>query len=150
MRSHMSTSVFMLVLDSDNFIWRSCSLKTSILSVKCMPWWRHQMERFSALLVLCAGNSPGPVNSPHKGQWRRALMFSLICVYINGWVNNREAGDLRRHHGHYDVNLMPYREGQFQLLHCIPLRKCKCRFSYLHRLHILQRRLPDFTWTRQP
>ena len=35
-------------------------------------------------------------NSPHKGQWCGALMFSLICVWINGWVNNREAGDLRR------------------------------------------------------
>ena len=34
-----------------------------------------------------------PVNSPHKGQWRGALMFSLICVWMNGWVNNREAGD---------------------------------------------------------
>ena len=33
-------------------------------------------------------------------------MFSLICVWINGWVNNREAGDLRRHSGHYDVNVM--------------------------------------------
>ena len=51
-------------------------------------WWRHQMETFSALLVLCTGNSPVPVNSPHKGQWRGALMFSLICVWINGWVNN--------------------------------------------------------------
>ena len=38
-----------------------------------------------------------PVNSPHKGQWRGALMFSLICTRINGWVNNGEAGDLRRH-----------------------------------------------------
>ena len=43
------------------------------------------------------------VNSPHKGQWRRALMFSLICAWINSWVNNREAVDLRRHHAHYDV-----------------------------------------------
>ena len=37
-------------------------------------WWRHQMEPFSALIVLCAVNSP--VNSPHKGQWRGAWMFS--------------------------------------------------------------------------
>ena len=41
-----------------------------------------------------------------KGQWRGALMFSLICVWINGWVNNRESGDLRRHLGHYDVIVM--------------------------------------------
>ena len=69
-------------------------------------WWRHQMETFSALLALCAGNSPVPVNSPHKGQWRGALMFSLIYAWINDWVNNREAGDLRRHRGHYDVIVM--------------------------------------------
>ena len=42
------------------------------------------------------------VNSPHKGQWR-ALIFSLICVWINDWVNNRETGDLRRHRAHHDV-----------------------------------------------
>ena len=71
-----------------------------------VTWWRHQMETFSALLALCAGNSPLPVNSPHKGQWRGALMFSLICTRINDWVNNREAGNLRRHRGHYVVNVM--------------------------------------------
>ena len=47
-----------------------------------------------------------PVNSPHKGQWCGALMFTLICARINGWVNNREAGDLRRYSGHYDVIVM--------------------------------------------
>ena len=33
-------------------------------------------------------------------------MFSLICVWINGWVNNREIGDLRRDRAHYDVIVM--------------------------------------------
>ena len=47
-----------------------------------------------------------PVNSPNKDQWRGALMFTLICARINGWVNNRAAGDLRRHCAHYDVILM--------------------------------------------
>ena len=47
-----------------------------------------------------------PVNSPHKGQWRGALMFTLICARINGWVNCREVGDLRRHRAHYDVIVM--------------------------------------------
>ena len=42
----------------------------------------------------------------HKGQWHGALMFSLICTWINGWVNNRDAGDLRRHNAHYDVIVM--------------------------------------------
>ena len=47
-----------------------------------------------------------PVNSPRKGQWRGALLFSSIYVWINGWVNNGEAGDLRRYRAHYDVNVM--------------------------------------------
>ena len=47
-----------------------------------------------------------PVNSPHKGQWRGALMFSLICAWINSWANNREAGDWRHHRAHYDVIVM--------------------------------------------
>ena len=64
------------------------------------------METFSALLAICAGNSPSLGNSPHKGQWRGALMLSLICVWINGWVNNREAGDLRCYRVHYDVTVM--------------------------------------------
>ena len=91
-------------------VWNKCSEKILlwILNFVVLPrsWWRHQMETFSASLALCAGNSPGPVNSPHKGQWRGALMFSLICVWINGWVNNREAGDLKRHRGPYDVIVM--------------------------------------------
>ena len=56
----------------------------------------------SAFLALCAETLPVPVNSPHKGQWRGALMFSLICAWINDWVNNREAGD----RGHYDVHVI--------------------------------------------
>ena len=46
------------------------------------------------------------VNSLHKGQWCRALMFSLICAWINDWVNNHEAGGLRCHLAHYDVTGM--------------------------------------------
>ena len=44
-----------------------------------------------------------PVNSPHKGQWRVALMFSLIYAWTNTWGNNEDAGDLRRHRAHYDI-----------------------------------------------
>ena len=57
------------------------------------------METFSALLAICARNSPVPVISPHKCQWRG----DLICAWISGWVNNRDAGDLRRNRAHYDV-----------------------------------------------
>ena len=46
------------------------------------------------------------VDSPHKGQWHRALMFSLICAWTNGWANNQDASDLRRLHTNYDVTVM--------------------------------------------
>ena len=33
-------------------------------------------------------------------------MFSLIYAWLNGWVNNGDAGDLRRHRANYDVKVM--------------------------------------------
>ena len=71
-----------------------------------LSWWRHQMETFSASLAFVPGNHRSPVNSPHKGQCHGALIFSLICVWINDWVNNREDGEFRRHRDYYDVTVM--------------------------------------------
>ena len=64
------------------------------------------MEPFSTLLAFVRGIHQSPVNSPHKGQWRGAVMFSLICAWINSWTNNHVAGYLRCHRAHYDVNVM--------------------------------------------
>ena len=64
--------------------------------------WKH----FPLYWPFVRGIHRSPVNSSHKGQWRGTLMFSLICAWINGWVNNREAGDLRRNRAHYDVIVM--------------------------------------------
>ena len=64
--------------------------------------WKH----FPRYWPFVRGIHRSPVNSPHKGQWRGALMFTLICARINGWVNNREAGDFRRYRAHYDVIVM--------------------------------------------
>ena len=66
--------------------------------------WKH----FPRYWPFVRGIHRPPVNSPHKGQWRGALMFTLICARIKGWVNNREAGDFRRYRGHYDVTVMIY------------------------------------------
>ena len=46
--------------------------------------WKH-LPRYWHFV---RGIHRSPVISPHKGQWRGALMFSLICARINGWVNN--------------------------------------------------------------
>ena len=61
--------------------------------------WKH----FPCYWPFVKGIHRSPVNSPHKGQWRGALMFSLKCAWTNGWVHNRDADDLRRHRAHYDV-----------------------------------------------
>ena len=63
-------------------------------------------KQFPRYWPFVRGIHRSPVNSPHKGQWRGALMFSLICAWINSWVNNREAGNLRRHRAHYGVTVM--------------------------------------------
>ena len=64
--------------------------------------WKHFLRHWPFVRRI----HQWPVNSPHKGQWRRALMFSLICAWINNWVNIPEAGDLGRHRAHYDVTVM--------------------------------------------
>ena len=65
-------------------------------------------KRFPRYWPFVRGIHGSPVNSPHKGQWPGALMFCLICAWINGWVNNREAGDFGRHRAHYDVIVMTF------------------------------------------
>ena len=102
------------------------SVKQYAMLYICCSWWRHEMGTFSALLAICAGNSPVPVNSPHKGQWRGALMFSLICVWINGWVNNRETGNLRRHQAHCNVLVMS----------CDAKGQTLCTSGYLSKLDV--------------
>ena len=67
---------------------------------RVVSWWRNEMETFSRYWPFVRGIHRLPVNSPHQGQWRGALMFSFICAWTNGSVNNRDAGDLRRHNAH--------------------------------------------------
>ena len=63
-------------------------------------------EHFPRYWPFVRGIHRSPANSPHIGQWHGALMFSLICVWINSWVNNREACDLRRYRAHNEVTVM--------------------------------------------
>ena len=84
----------------------SLTAKLLIFPEYLHAWWRNQIETFSALLVLCARNSPVTGEFPAQRPVTWALMFSSTCAWINGLVNNREAGDLRRHHAHDDVIVM--------------------------------------------
>ena len=79
------------------------------------------METSSALLAICAGNSS------HKGQWRGALTFSLICTRINeqwwGWWFETPSSPLRRH--------------------------CNETMAYDQRKHIQQNWMVNGSWWRQ-
>ena len=90
--------------------------------------WKH----FPRYWPFVWGIHRSPVNSPHKGQWRGALMFSLISVWINGWVNSRDADDLRRYLAHYDVIVMKQSKALFfrdKLLH--PCKRVACNYLFM-------------------
>ena len=79
----------------------SCALPLAAFHDDVIKW-----QHFPRYWPFVRGIHRSSVNSPQKGQWRGALMFTLISAWINGGVNNREAGDLRRHRAHYDVTVM--------------------------------------------
>ena len=68
--------------------------------------WRHEMESFSALLTLCAGNSPVAGEFPAQRPVTRSFHIFFDLRRINNWVNDEGASELRRHRAHYDVNIM--------------------------------------------
>ena len=88
----IETMVYWMKFDSGVFCCHNASIRVltglspqlDVEFAHIRAWWRNQI------------------------QWLRALMFSLICTWTNGWVNNRDAGDLRRHCAHYDDIVMEW------------------------------------------
>ena len=74
-------------------------------NVAAMIWWRHQMATISALLAPCAGNSPATGEFPSQRPVTRSFDV-LFDLRPNGWLNNHDTGDLKRHRAHYDVTVM--------------------------------------------
>ena len=102
--------------------WFASCLAASHYLNQCWPGWRMHIciapllcrchadvikwKRFPRYWPFVRGIHRSSVNFRHKGQWRGALMFSLICAWTNGWANNRDPGDLRCHHVHYNATVM--------------------------------------------
>ena len=88
-------------------LFRLWTLEKHPITLPCGPahssWWRHQLEAFSALLAICAGNSP--VTGEFPAQRPVAQSFE---VFFDQRPNKRlsEAGDLRRHRAHCDAIVM--------------------------------------------
>ena len=97
------------------------SVKLGCLAQIPASWGPSVMGSIYRYWPFVRGIYRSPLNSLHKDQRRRALMFSLICAWISGWVNNGEAGDLRRHCTHYDVIVMPCAPWRWGNLIALPL-----------------------------
>ena len=69
-------------------------------------WWRHQMETFTALLAIFAGNSPVTGEFPTQRPVTRSFDVFFDLRLNKQLSKNREAGDLRRHRAHYGVTVM--------------------------------------------
>ena len=100
-----------MIWDDLPLTWRPCNRHChgSCDSLTGMPAFHDDVIKWKHLprnWPFVRGIHWSPVNSPLKGQWRGSLRFSLICTRINGWVNNHEGGDLRRHRAHYGVIVM--------------------------------------------
>ena len=104
------------------------------------------METFSALLAICAGNSPVTGEFPTQRPVTRSFDDFLICVWINGWENNREASDLRCYRTHYDVIVMSMQHGPISddNTYCTGLKehinglRLDCSNSIANALELLQ------------
>ena len=80
--------------------------KIDCYTVQALSWWHHQWKHFPRYWPFVRGIHRSPVNSQHKGQWRGALMFSLIWAWTDSYTINGDVGDLRRYRAHYDVIVM--------------------------------------------
>ena len=120
------------------YIWVAMVVADCLGLIWCQDIGNHddhddviKCKHFPHYWPFVQGIHRSPVNSPHKGQWRGALMFSLMCTRINGWVNNGEAGDLRHHRAHYDVTSMTV--GQSAHIRSIP-KQCMKHHDTLNNL----------------
>ena len=81
----------------------NCSIVVTSIQ---FTWWRHQMETFSALLAICAGNSPIPGEFPTQRPVTRSFDVYFDLRPDKRLSKQSWAGDLRRYRTHYDVIVM--------------------------------------------
>ena len=100
--THIENSMIGISLHIPRGSLHDAELKTWILAMMASS----NGNPFPHYWPFVRGIHRSPVNSPHKGQWRGPLVFSFICAWINGWVNNHKASDMRRHRAHHNVTVM--------------------------------------------
>ena len=107
--SDWTTAKLCIFADATSIISETRGTCSTLMPCQFRPHIDHQDHKWKPFLrywSFVRGIHRSQMNSHQKGQWRRALMLSLICAWTNGWVNNRDDSDLRRHRAHGDVNIM--------------------------------------------
>ena len=81
--------------------WGNSEVPRKIREYRSNSRWRHQLEKFSAILAFCVGNSPVTGEFPAQRPVTRSFDVFFDLDLNKCLTNNREAGDLRRHRTHY-------------------------------------------------
>ena len=102
----------LLIQVSGLMCWTAFPSCTEIVNTQIVTYFGNIMISFPTL-------RRSPVDSPNKGQWREALMFSLICAWTNNGANSRYASDLKRRRTHYDVTVMNFNLKQLYIYYFI-------------------------------
>ena len=92
-------------IENNKFVKLVFMIPTIIATYPNKSWWRHQMETFSALLAICAGNSPVTGEFPAQRPVTRSFDV-FFDLRLNKRLNNHKVSDLRRYHAHYNVTVM--------------------------------------------
>ena len=126
----------------DKLFGKLCRYESYIYHDDVIKW-----KNFPRYWPFVRGIHRSPVNSPHKGQWRGALIFSLICAWINVWVNNREAGGLRCHCVHYDdivmIGSVFHNRNDNMIIFLKYTRKCLDEWNFIYLSYTP---LPEYRW----
>ena len=105
--------------------------------VRMQTLWRHQMETFSALLALCAGNSPATGEFPSQSPVTRSFdVFFALCLNkrsskqsLGWWFETPSRSSWRHCNGHRDDQLCV----PCSMSHAICTRFCCAFFCLCYR-----------------
>ena len=88
---HFSKVVLMPTSSAARIVTKSPVPPVATRLASSWPWWRHQMETFSALLALYAGNSPVIGEIPPQRPVTRS--FDVIFdLHLNKWLSKQAWG----------------------------------------------------------
>ena len=119
--------------------WQKVPQKTiDVVTYPCPNMKQTQWKWHHDMMTSSNGNI-FRVTGPHKGQWRGALMFSLICAWTNGKANNRDASALSRHRAHYDVTVIKNYPRQVSIIYMISYSSKSLLICEIYVIHINER-----------